>query len=108
MGISTGGVNHTRSSNAPFVLIYKMGKKIHKVIHRKLGREGGENGAWGLSSGNLIEIDERLKTYRYLLYMLHEHFHIKHPDWSETKVRKESSLTARFLWQNNFRWVDLK
>ena len=81
-----------------------MAKKIHTVVHRKLGREQ----AWGLASGNAIEIDERLNTYRYLLYMLHEHFHIKHPDWSETKVRKESSLTARFLWQNNFRWVDLK
>jgi hypothetical protein len=81
-----------------------MPKKIHKVIHRKLGREG----AWGLASGNTIEIEEKLKTYRYLLIMLHEHFHIKHPDWSETKVKKESSLTARFLWQNNFRWVDLK
>ena len=78
--------------------------EIHKVVHRKLGKEK----AWGLadSNKNVIEIDERLSGYRYLLYLLHEHFHLKHPDWSETKVRKESSKTARFLWNNGFRWVD--
>jgi len=81
-----------------------MAKRVHSIEHKKLGRQN----AWGLASGNKIEIDERLRTYRYLLYMLHEHFHLKHPDWSETKVRKESSITARFLWENNFRWVDLK
>jgi len=79
-------------------------EKIHKVVHRKLGKEK----AWGLadSDKNTIEIDERLTGYRYLLYLLHEHFHIKHPDWSETKIRKESSKTARFLWNMGFRWVD--
>lgn len=81
-----------------------MAKKIHKVVHRKLGQQR----AWGTATKNRIEIDERLKTYRYLLIMLHEHFHLKHPEWSETRVRKEASITARFLWENNFRWVDLK
>lgn len=79
-------------------------KKVHKVVHRKLGKEQ----AWGLADTerNLIEIDERLTGYRYLLICLHEHFHIKHPDWSETKVRREASKTARFLWDLGFRWVD--
>lgn len=79
-------------------------KKIHKVVHRKLGKEK----AWGLADieNNTIEIDERLTGYRYLLYSLHEHYHLKHPDWSETKVKKESSKTARFLWDLGFRWVD--
>lgn len=79
--------------------------KPTKVIHRKLGKER----AWGLADvdKNKIEIDERVKGYRYLLYMLHEHFHIKHPDWSETKVVKESRKTARFLWDNGFRWCDI-
>lgn len=79
--------------------------KDHKVIIRKLGREK----AWGLANtdGNTIELDSSLKGYRYLLYLLHEHFHLKHPDWSETKVIKESRLTARFLWLNGFRWVDV-
>ena len=53
----------------------------HKVEHRKLGREG----AWGLAwtTQNKISIDPSLSGYRYLLYLLHEHFHLKHPDWSE-------------------------
>ena len=77
-----------------------------KVEHRKLGKER----AWGIAwmEQNKISIDPSLKGYRYLLYLLHEHFHLKHPDWSETKVRKESSLTARFLWKMGFRWVELK
>ena len=81
-----------------------MAKKIHKIVHRKLGKEQ----AYGLAhiDENKLEIDERLTGYRYLLYLLHEHFHLKHPDWSETKVRKESSKTARFLWDLGFRWVD--
>jgi len=81
-------------------------KQVHKIVHRKLGREQ----AWGQASEqeNLIEIDIRLSGYRYMLYLLHEHFHLKHPDWSETKVRKESSKTARFLWELGFRLVELK
>ena len=81
-------------------------KPIHKIIHRKLGKERAYGQA--TEEDNLIEIDERLKGYRYLLYLLHEHFHLKHPDWSETKVIKESSKTARFLWELNFRWVEIK
>lgn len=81
-----------------------MAKKVHKVVHRKLGKEQ----AYGIAypEENTMEIDARLKGYRYLLYLLHEHFHLKHPDWSETKVLRESSKTARFLWEMNFRYVD--
>lgn len=81
-----------------------MAKKVHKIVHRKLGKER----AYGIAytEENKMEIDPRLKGYRYLLYLLHEHFHLKHPDWSETKVRKESSKTARFLWDLGFRKVD--
>ena len=77
----------------------------HKVEHRKLGREQ----AWGIAwtTQNKISIDPSLSGYRYLLYLLHEHFHLKHPDWSETKVKKESSKTARFLWQMGFRLTEL-
>ena len=83
-----------------------MKKKVHKVVHRKLGKEA----ALGISyiHNNKIEVDERLNKYRYLLTMIHEHFHLRHPDWSETRVLRESSATARFLWENNFRWVDIK
>lgn len=83
-----------------------MEKKIHQVVHRKLGKER----AYGIAytEENTMEIDERLRGYRYMLYLLHEHFHLKHPDWSETKVAKESSKTARFMWQMGFRYVELK
>lgn len=81
-----------------------MAKKIHTIVHRKLGKERALGLAY--TDENRMEIDSRLKGYRYLLYMLHEHFHLKHPDWSETKVRKESSKTAMFLWEAGFRKVD--
>jgi hypothetical protein len=77
-----------------------------KVIHRKLGKER----AYGLATigANKIEIDERLTSYRYMLIMIHEKLHIEFPDWSETRVRQKASRLARFLWNNHFRWVDLK
>ena len=83
-----------------------MAKRIHQVVHRKLGKER----AYGIAytDDNKLEIDSRLHGYRYMLYLLHEHFHLKHPDWSETKVSKESSKTARFMWQMGFRFVELK
>ena len=83
-----------------------MRKKVHQVVHRKLGKER----AYGIAytEENTMEIDERLRGYRYMLYLLHEHFHLKHPDWSETKVIKESRKTARFMWQMGFRYVELK
>ena len=84
----------------------KKNKPIHEVEHRKLGRDNAYGIAW--MNENKISIDSRITGYRYLLYMLHEHFHLKHPDWSETKVKKESSKTARFLWQMGFRWTELK
>lgn len=79
--------------------------KNSKVIHRKLGKHK----AWGLASDQLrtIELDVRLKGYRHLLYLLHEHYHVQHPEWSETKVRKESSATAKLMWSQHYRRVDL-
>ena len=84
----------------------KKNKQIHEVEHRKLGRDNAYGIAW--MNENKISIDSRITGYRYMLYLLHEHFHLKHPDWSETKVKKESSKTARFLWQMGFRWTELK
>lgn len=75
-----------------------------KVIYKKLGRER----AWGQAhlGDNTVELDERLKGYRHLLYAVHEYEHILHPDWSETRVKKESSKIAKFLWQIGFRNKD--
>lgn len=77
--------------------------KITKVVHRKLGRY------WGMAhpDSNKIEIDERLTTYRHLLYMIHEVTHLIFPEMSETEVKKVASKYAKFLWQNKFRWVDM-
>lgn len=71
-----------------------------KIIHRKLGREK----VWGFAdSSGLIEIDSRLKGFRYMMYLIHEFMHLRHPDWSEKKVRSESHKFAKFLWKQGFR-----
>lgn len=77
-----------------------------KVIDRKLGRD--RVWGWAHYKDNLIELDVRLKGYRRLLYLIHEMLHIIHPEWSETKVRKVSSLYARQIWYDGFRKVELK
>lgn len=67
-----------------------------KIVHRKLGRER----VYGLAhSDGVIELDDRLKGYKYLLYLIHEYMHIRHPDWSERKVRSESTKMARVIWK---------
>lgn len=80
-------------------------KPIAKVSSRKLGREK----AWGLahSFNKTVELDISLKGYRYLLYLIHEHLHVIHPEYSETKIKQLSSKYARFIWQSGFRKVDL-
>lgn len=82
------------------------GKPVAKVITRKLGKER----AWGLAdSGNkTVELDSSLKGYRRLLYLIHEHLHVMHPDWSETKVKKTASNHARYIWADGFRRVELR
>lgn len=81
-------------------------KPIAKVENKKLGRHK----AWGLAdAGNkTVELDSSLKGYRRLLYLIHEHLHVIHPDYSETKVRRLSSKYARVVWQDGFRRVELK
>ena len=81
-----------------------MARKI-SVVHKKLGRER----AWGFveDGSSVIHIDERLRGYNYILYLIHEALHVIEPEWSETRVRKESSRLAKLLWDNNIRWVDL-
>jgi len=67
-----------------------------KIIHRKLGREK----VWGLAhSDGIIELDERLRGYKYLLYLIHEFMHLRHPEWSERRVRSESTKMARVIWR---------
>lgn len=67
-----------------------------KIVHRKLGREK----VWGWAhSDGVIELDERLKGYKYLLYLIHEYMHLRHPEWTEKKVRSESTKMARVIWK---------
>lgn len=63
---------------------------------------------WAHMHENKIDLHSNLTGYRYLLYLVHEFYHLQNPDWSETRVRKESSSIARFLWKQGFRWIDLK
>jgi hypothetical protein len=75
-----------------------------KIVHRKLGRER----SWGLAEPAIdkIQLDSRLKGYRYLLYAIHEKLHIMFPMWSETKIHKQASVLARFVWHLKFRKVE--
>lgn len=78
-------------------------ERLPKIVVRKLGKEK----SWGLAhADNLIELDSSLRGYRYLLYLIHEYMHIRYPDWSETKVRKESSVFARLIWKQMFRRIE--
>lgn len=71
-----------------------------KITYRKLGRER----AYGLAHPNdTIELDTRLKPYQLVLYSIHEWLHLENPTWSETKVKRESSKLAKYLYKNGFR-----
>lgn len=80
--------------------------KKTKVIERHLGREK----ALGIAhiGVNKIEIDPRLKTKKYCEILLHEKLHLLNPEWSETKILKQSKELANLLWDNHYRWVELK
>jgi len=77
-----------------------------KVIYRKLGKER----AWGQAHidepGGLIELDSTLKGAKKLEILLHEILHILNPEWSETKVIKQSKKIKKVLWNQNYRQVD--
>lgn len=74
-------------------------------MDRKLGKE--KVWGWAHLSDNKIELDSRLKGYRHLLYLIHETLHIINPDWSETRIKIESSRIARTLWKAKYRRVDI-
>jgi hypothetical protein len=79
-------------------------KRNITVVTRKLGREK----AYGLADieNKVIEIDPRQKPKSLLDTELHEFFHIRHPEWSETKVRREATAAAKFLWGLKYRKVN--
>jgi len=75
-------------------------KKL-KIIEKKLGRQS----AWGLYDNNLIEIDPRQTSKRYLDTCIHELLHHVDPTLSESKVSKIAGIIANGLWQQNFRRI---
>lgn len=79
--------------------------KLPKVVTRKLGRERAMGQAH--IEKNLIEIDPRHKTAKSLFDTeIHEFLHIRNPEWSETKVRKEAKILRDFLWKLNYRKIN--
>lgn len=75
-----------------------------KVVHRKLGKEK----AYGLAYAekNKIEIDPRQRPKTLLDTYIHEYFHIRFPEWSETKVKREARALTKFLWNLKYRQIN--
>lgn len=56
---------------------------------------------------NLIEIDPRHKTPKSLLDTeIHEFLHIRNPEWSESRIKKETKALRDFLWKLNYRKIN--
>lgn len=76
-----------------------------KIVIRKLGREKAMGQAH--AEKNLIEIDPRHKTAKDRLDTeIHEFLHIRFPDWSESKVIKETRALRNFIWDLKYRKVN--
>lgn len=86
--------------------------KPPKVITRKLGRHAApdESKVWGYADDNKneVHIDPRQKARRMLRTHVHELMHKMYPDWSESKVDRDSKMIAFFLWEQGYRAVILK
>lgn len=83
------------------VKTYMTRAKKLKIQERKLGRES----AWGTYLDNLIEIDPRQKSRRYLDTCIHELLHHADSTLSESRVSKISSVITHGLWEQNFRRI---
>ena len=78
-------------------------RKLVKIQERKLGKER----AWGLCwhGENLIEIDPRQKSKKYLDTLIHELLHYCFPELSETTVSREASRITEGVWRQNYRRI---
>lgn len=79
--------------------------KSSKVVYRKLGKERARGRA--LIGENIMEIDDRLRKKELMEILIHEKLHLLNPEWSETKVIRQSKSICTMLWEQNFRRVDL-
>lgn len=77
-------------------------KKI-KIIEKKLGREK----AWGQfwQGINIVDIDPRQKSRRYLNTLIHEILHCLYPEDSENKIRLNADTLTRYIWIKNYRRI---
>lgn len=80
-----------------------MKKNPPTVTEKKLGRQRASGQAW--KEDRVIEIDPRQDAYEYFDTLIHEHFHIQFPDWSEKKVASESKKLSKFLWKHKARLI---
>lgn len=78
-------------------------KRKPKIVERKLGREGNWGQHW--TDTNLIELDPRQTSKRYLVTAVHELLHVYFPDASETRVTKTAAKIANYLWDLRYRRV---
>jgi len=71
---------------------------IPRIIFAPLGRER----AFGTQAARTIHVDPRGANIGHTL--LHELQHLAHPDWSETRVRRETARLWRAMgWQDKAR-----
>lgn len=76
-----------------------------KVVKRNLNKDNVWG--WAHTDKNKIEVHNKLKGKRLLLYMVHEALHIIHPEWSETKVKRSASRLTAVLWKQGYRKIEL-
>ena len=78
-------------------------KRKPKIVERKLGREGNWGQHW--PDTNLIEIDPRLPSKRYLKIAIHELLHAYFPNASETQITRAAAKIANYLWDLRYRRI---
>lgn len=84
-----------------------MGKKKYpkiKIKERKLGKELAAGQSF-MAPRKLIELDPRQSNREYLDTLIHELLHIITPDWDEMKVRRNSRIMTKYLWEQGYRRV---
>lgn len=75
-----------------------------KVTHRKLGKHKADGLAW--VEEKHIEVDTTLTGRKRLEIMIHELLHVLNPEWSESKVIKQSKRISSVLWRERYRRLE--
>lgn len=81
-------------------------KRKITVKKRKLGREK----CWGQAfvGEDYMEVDQTLRGKRRLRIYAHEILHLLWPDASEKEIEEKSTILTDTLWNEGYRWSDLK